>query len=410
MEMKCIDKILLEWSAESDDGLLSGYNSLHNIACLKRLLSEYKVSEHLHGEIISEILATEVQPRSRVVPPTQTEPEDLTNKTIWEKMVLVKKMNPAGIEILKAATDQYDKDGSFLSLYDTCENFDDAAKIYADQRYSNIVDATNKFEYKGLGRGEIIFVYLLKDCRSGGTTDADLVMLDGRKVDVKESTAETIKLSVASVKGFTNLKWYIAVQQLITFLRKNSPDAGNFLLSVLKDETIYKVNRPAGAAEIQKFSEFVGHLNAGEMNGSVFTALELLSYKLDADKSKSSGTIDIKIDDKEKTLVVNNPDQVGAVLDKPQRQNLNVDVSPILDKVKEFLSPEVKNLTYFKNKYDRNKITDEIIPHLHFKDGIVVVNAKAGSNSATYISGHDFGKKLKFVNLTFGALKLRVLP
>lgn len=406
--MKCLDEILLEWSVRSPDGLATGIYSKENVNIFREILKEKNLTESVVEEVISEILSLEAQPRvKKAVAPAPE--EDLTNKTIWELMVLKKRMNPTGVEILHKAVEDYDQDKSFVALYDTCLNVEDAVKIYVDNKYSAIVNAANKFEYKGLGRGELIFVYLLKGCRSGGTSDSDLVMEDGRKIDVKESTADMVKLSIASVKGLSDLGFYKGIIQLTTFIRKHKPDAGNFLKHVLADETEYKSSRPAGPAEITKFGEFMDHLNTAEMNGSVFTALELVSYKLDSSAVPTSGTVDVKIDDEEKTLVVNNPEEVEQAIAQPKRQHVNMDVSPIVDKVKEFLIPEIKNLSYIKKKYNRDMITEEITPHLHFKDGIVVVNSKKGTNGATYIAGDEFNKKLKFVNLTFGALKMRII-
>ena len=391
----------------SADGLAINHASDENLRILSEILKEHGLSDEEIDEASKAIkgtIETQKNPDSR---PQQVTVDSLTN---YKKMV-----DGAPDHILKVLK-KYDKDGRFSAMYDTIQTIEEAIKIYESSEYSQIVNEFDSFVRKGLGRGELVFVFLIKGCKSGGTTDVDLVDVPVHdRVDVKEMVGSDIAITFASIKGLAQSEFKKSLDELADFLKKN-PSAGEFIVNVLRDDTNYKGDRPAANNEIKGVEAFCRAPNVNEVAGSIFTGLSLVGNKLASTKKPGSpdniGIADISIGDSHKKFFINNSSELKSKINIPTNNNgkniLSLDVNPIEQSDSVYIEAKVRSLSYFKNETSQASVTDTIFSLLkrHFNGGIVLVE-KAKGNKATFIDMKYIKNFLTFSRITQGNIKLK---
>ena len=379
----------------SPDGLAFGHNTPEN----QKILSE---------------LVAEAQPR---VPRKQKEPEQ--PKTLWDDLA-----SPGGknlkrndaIQSIKTAIDTLDTDKSFTALYDTL-SLEQAIAEYSNPKHAQIIDQIDSFVSQGLGRGELVFLFLLKGAKSGGTKDVDLMNVDGGKsIELKEQTSKDIKISMPTLKGLFDTTFMISLGEIVTELRKN-PKMGEFLIRVLKGDSpeLYPGDRKAEPREVLKFTEFIEKKNITEMSGSVFTALSLIGTKLKIHDAKKGGVSTkaraaVVVGNKRTDFKINDPVAASAEVDKintdPSDDSMTLKVSPSPEKGDKELEEDAKDLKYFNLGINRKVITDELMPLIRAKfDGLLVID-KTGGNKASYVEGDNI--QLEFVATTINKLMFKV--
>jgi hypothetical protein len=375
-----IDDILEEWAFRSEDGLASGHNSLQNTRILKKILAERGIEKELMNE-------------EPVIPLDSSE----ITVDIFDDMVNVKKLKPAYIDPLRSILIKFPE---FETLYDKAPTLEKAIAVYNSDQYSNVIDAINRgVSDRTLGPGEVALVFLTKGCKSGGQKAGDLILSDGKIIDVKaHDSSNVVRIEYNSIKGFKKLDFQEAITQLVTFLRTEN-EAIDVLLSILNDDT-YGV-RPATPKEKIHTTNFLSELNSDEMGSSVFNGLELIGKRLNKIPSdKAVDTMDLMVNGEKMMLSVQDGKElIQKLKSNPHQKHYQLTLAPIEDKAQQVIIPLLKKLTYFSEGISLKTINKEVIDALHY-DGVVIVNPNG--KDAKYFSKEEMFSHLKFVRLSKG--------
>jgi hypothetical protein len=304
---------------------------------------------------------------------------------------------PRLIEILK-------KNPSFAELYNSCESVEAAVAEYNNAKYSEIIDYINSLSRKkNLHFGEIPFVFLLRGCISGGSNIGDLILPGNKTVDVKAlDDGSNIKLENASIHGYKNLMFTKALRALTHILEKNE-NARNYLKSVITDDHKFE-GRPASQDEKDYVCDFIDNLNEEEMGTTVFSGLELVGKRLNqVEVDAPINYAKLHIDGKVIIAKIENGPEVLREMEsnKPRK----VTLSRVTDTLEHITIPTLKQISYFTKAISCTTITAELLPMIHYTEGIVVVN-KLGKD-AFYVKKEEFFNYFVFNRLSKG-IKLKV--
>lgn len=396
MDNSIISKILNDWSIRSTDGLASGFNSIDNVVALRESLSKYGITREKSDNIIGNALNSDQEPTKN------------TND-VWERMVTEKRVSSVLVDAMKNLISGLPNVDKFISMFDSIPLSDiqsaiDMSYIGEFKHISSVIDSIKK---QGLGRGELMMVFLMKSCSSGGTSETDLVFNNGEKIDVKEVTNGTIKLSDTSI-NLHGLQFFRDLHNLVRYIEQNRPVVGNYILTVLGDDVNYKISEKLKTSAIKKSEEFFNSPKISEVNGNIFDLLYYAGKKLKTDNKNIPATIDVNLIGKSPTsLIVNNSDELSDLIStKKDRQKIELDVSPLIDKTEQLIIPGIKDLEYFKKNYSKSSITNELFIEMRHNSGIVVISG----NKSKYIPSAELTKYFKFNRLTMGKSEVKYYP
>lgn len=330
----------------------------------------------------------------------------------------------------------------FLRMYDSL-SLDEAIGVYNNSKYKSIIDGvegTGK-EKKGLGRGELVFVWLMKGYRSGGTREVDLVFGSIEKdIEMKELTGKSkqpiINISAPTLKGYYNTNFRLGIDELATEIRRSgnkgisiddsksydfnqNPSLATFLIHVFENYP-----GPSGGDRtkmLRSLVNFCSLLRTTEMPTNLFNALAEIGVKLSgtsnaptADQSSASNNKTAKavvVVGGEKEEFAIDPIDAKTELDaiaSGQKATLDLDVKSSADtKTLKDYEGEAKSLIYFKQKYTIDKISKELRTLLKGKySGLIVIDKRGGINKAEFVSA-----SAEFIFLSLGLNKINfVLP
>jgi hypothetical protein len=390
MEANIIKQILLEWSVESDDGLLSGYNSDSNISCLKSILTRRNVSETICQEIISELLATENQPRVRKLSAKQIakaerdaaekarisgiDPYTLSSESLTDIKLIREKIPEilAMAEQFPAIKDNYNK----LSLEQAIEFSNDPSNQQAIQKLAELKGMT-------LGEGELLIVFLTKDAKSGGTKSGD-IDVDGKNIDVKKIDAWKFRVELASFDRFNATEFGRAINELIQFASNaKNAEVLKKLVDSADDKIIAKTTgKSAQFKETTKrflSTPDIELFRRGAVMGLLGVGANLENKEA---TSPASDHADFVINHDTTTLKVDNSKEIESQLKQQsvkspesQPQDVVVKVSPIDDEEAQLIMPKVKRLKYFSDRFGPVNIAKSVLPALHY-DAIIFYDPK----------------------------------
>ena len=384
-----IDEILSEWAIRSPDGLAAGHTYPGNIKIMIELLAERGWKESTIEKFINEIVSE----------PTSTEPS-VSQQTLTYKLHKEKAIQPVFSEKMDKIIEKYPE---FSSLYDSCATIDQAVGVYNDPGFRPVIDSLNGITHRGLGPGELGLVFLIRGCKSGGSKSGDLVMADGTIIDVKAyDVSHDIRMEPNSFNNFRGLKFNVALNELITYLR-GEPEAASIISSIIKDDTLGP--RAASPNEKKFVEKFVTELTSDEMGGSTFTGLMLVGNRLNRMKDSKTNYIELNVDKKKYSFVISDPERdIPALANLTSPKKVSLSLAPVEDMKNQIIIPKLKELKYFKNEYGPADITHELLADMKYDEFIVV---DSHGHGAIYIPQRNLSEKLKFSRFSKG-IKLKV--
>ena len=440
---KIIDDILNEWAMRSHDGLVSGHDTPENMAVLQQILSEKKMASPKEKEMAKKMMKPVGIGATKKTKIKNTS-KFKTDVERYKHFASEKRAGNTSAKWMRNAVNTSTSDEAareFLDMYDAC-SMEEAIEVYNNPRYASIIDRVEGKERKGLGRGELIFVFLMEGYKSGGTREVDLVFgsID-RDIEMKELTGKNkkpvINISAPTLKGYYNTEFRLAIDELATEIRKSGnknseqynydfnkdKNLGNFLVHVFRN---YPGDVPGNKTKMERSLEnFVRLLRTTEMPTSLFNAFTGIWQKLQSKKGSVSATaggdsadnvqtgtakIDITVGGEKKEFSVD-PIQakreLQSLVSDPQKNNIQLNVSSEkIQKAEEDYVGETKNLLYFKNQYTISKISSELGSLLKNKySGLIVIDKRSGNNAKFVSSDSNF----TFLSLGFNKINF-ILP
>lgn len=389
-----ITSILSEWAMRSPNGLCSDIYGDENLSALRETLFAEGMSDHDVSDILESFLMTE-----------------MSNEDVWTDFATKKRVSPELVQQMRQIVEGHLDGKSFLEMYDSIPLTDiDSALLLINSsgKFASLVSDVNGIRKPGLGRGELVLVFLLQGCISGGTTDTDLVFPTGEKIDVKETTRGALKLSNASV-GLDQLEFYKDLQDLVRFISVNNPHTSNYIVRVLKDNDNFNIGTKIFPTAIDRAKPYFDNPSTSEVSSNIFDLLYFTGKKLKLDKTDSPGVVDMKltVGKPATTMVVNNPDEVEKAIQNPQpRQKLDLDVSPMTDVESQIVIPNIKNQKYFQKNYSRVEITAQILDKMRHSNGLVILH----ENNYLYIPSEKLANYILFNRLTMGKSEMKFYP
>ena len=223
------NNILLEWAMLSEDGLLSGYRDPRSIEILKQLLKERNIDPKIAEDIVSDVINSNVAEQSKS--DEFNEVDSVISKVQDNEKDIQAKFIPPLIEVLR----EYP---SFAVLYSSAKSIDESINLY-NAHYSGAIKAiNNRIIDKGLGKGELAFVFLLEDCKSGGQASGDL-LYKGKKIDVKQldPASEVLITYNSYATNYRSLNFSRAITKLASFV-ESDVDAKDILISLVEGKPL----------------------------------------------------------------------------------------------------------------------------------------------------------------------------
>jgi len=481
---RIIDAILNEWAMRSPNGLVSGHDTPENIDVLNEILSEMGLEELWRGDwdvSDEEKKSTGGRPSKLRTPQSkfiQTDKktgklivvghdnyadgtflDDIKNNTatwytkaqkakleldaerrarrieknIWEDLMAPngKAVGEKYVEQMKSAIINKAKIYDYAKSIYNNQSLAGALKIYNTNsgNEKKFVDAMNyDVKHQGLGKGELAFVFMLRDVKSGGIGDVDLINVEGYgRVEVKEvggkKTKETVRISSSTLEGFSNSRFKNAIEDLAQQMRKNK-GFGEFLLKVLSgkdpatDEYLYKGARPPTEEEVRLFEDFVKSPNTADMPKGLFKALVIVSVKLELPIEKKKDTAKIAIavgSNKEEfatdsTAALQQMTKVSSALstNPKEPQKLDLPVKQTIGSSDEDYKDMAMQFDFFDKKYNLKVISEEIAKLVEKKyKGMLIVSVAQGKNSAVVVDTNKI--KLEFDSMAQNGIVCNVL-
>ena len=395
MTITRLDDLLTEWALRSPDGLASGHKSVENVGVLLSILREHGLSETDAQQLVSDVINDGTTAEEPVEGSAKKQPDTVMlslSKTKRVRREFVDKFRPI-----------LDKHPELLDIYDSIETLDAALTVYNTGQWNgqNYRDAFAEIDrqitHKGLGRGELVLVYIIKGCVSGGAKSGDLELSDGTTVDVKEiDESGEILVMMNSIDNYQNLNFVKALQKLKTFL-ESEPEAVDILVRAYQTNSAEASTEPpildSGLDEstlsekVDPVLAFLDNRNVFEMGNSVFTGLSKIRDGLNKMSSgrRVPDTVTFRIGDEKKILLLdqsevqalrNIVDKLSGTFTKISFQAAGFD-----DRTSQYLVPILKSLDIFavgNNAITVQTIHEELIKALHY-DGIVFVTHRGSS-------------------------------
>lgn len=385
---------------KSDDGLAGGPFTEDNLVQLSKILVARGVPTNQLNEILSSIIQNHWQETDEAIARTRKEPEVADPNDIYSQLRITKELNKVFVDGIKKIVDLHPE---YLTKFDSVEvptaaQFPSAVKAYNAPENHVVNREINKITGPSLGKGELVFVWLIRGCKSGGSGLGDIILSNGDKVDVKAHTDKVFRIEQNSIDNFQGLPFFVALMDLVSEIRSD-PMVGVILSTILNAPV--EGEEPLYPTTIAKTEYFIEHLNLDSVNNSMFNGLFFLKKRLmNMEVDNEADVLSINTNGNKLSAALTNPDEViPGVAQLKEPETFEVDVAPIDDPEGKVVLPRIKRLKFFSDDFSMQRITDEIVGALHY-DGIVFVN-NIGEN-AMYVDKADFSKKLEFYNFSKG--------
>lgn len=362
----------------------------------------------------------------------------LETESHWRGMRSKKFVTQGNVDRMKAAIDTYaekTKDYKaidlFYSKYDFygMDKIEDAMEFYSGtssdgkivkELIQYIDDGTAKAP---TGRGEMVFVFILKNMTSGGNRMMDLVIAEARPdvekfgreqgIEVKEATNKVIGISLPTLKGYTHSEFYKAITELINLVHKFGDEMLSSMLETLKqgnsDEN-YKVHE-------EELIAFFNDPKSGEISLDLIDALLLISTNMKYVKSdKKDGVMDIEIGGEQAEFDIENvPDVQKAVsvaktsAGADKAVNMTVTAKYVGSTPTEDVMEQMKKIRFFREQITQDKIDAMVSKLMTDKySKLLVVDRSASATKRATLYDTSTMNKLKFASLGFGKLYLQL--
>lgn len=402
-----LDKILTEWAMRSPDGLASGHKSVENVEALKAVLHEHGTSPDEVSRIVSDVINDGDSAEQQLELPT----DGTSVETRVTDLMKVKKIRREFAEKFRTILSKYPE---LIPIYNAAKTLDDALTIYNSGTWNGrnyraaFAEIDEQIKHKGLGRGEMVLVYLIEGCVSGGSKSGDLELPDGSSVDVKElDDSNEILVMVNSVDKYQNLGFVRALHKLKSFL-ESEPEAESVLTQAYQSDKM--TNAPTTSAtnieppildsgldestlteRADPMQTFLRDRNVYEMSSAVFAGLAKIRDGLNKMSSgqRVPDTVTFSIGDDKKIFLLDQSEiqALRGILDKIDGKFTKIafQAAGFDDRNAQYLIPILKSLDIFavgSNAITVQSIHAELIKALHY-DGIVFVDN--GANKMTYV-------------------------
>jgi hypothetical protein len=356
----------------------------------------------------------------------------------WKGMRNQKHVSAGNVDRMRGAIEKYEDDTGnysavtlFKSKYDyyPMEKIQDAMDLYSGtSRDGKLVkDLIEEIDegtaHAPTGRGEMVFVYILKGMTSGGNQMMDLVIAEARPdvskygreqgIEVKEATNKAIGISLPTLKGYTNSEFYKAITELINLVHRFGDNMLRSVIDILDKAVEDNTKKETYKNEILAFFE---DPKSGEISMDLIKALMVVSAELSKNQpEKKDGVMDIEIGGEETEFDIKNVDKVKQDIDAAKtRSNDNVRLDVVAKYSRsmptEDMEVEMKKIRFFKEQITPAKIDDMVVKLMTDKYSklLVVDKSKSAAQRATLYDLSTMNQ-LKFGYLGFGKLYL-MLP
>jgi len=406
---KIIDDILSEWALRSPDGLASGPDTIENASILNEILVEKTQINPLNRRYFE-------KKGSKVVAKDHPLYNDGTDFDMIKSGMAVLRWNAPGSEAQKWTASFLTTQKGFLPKY--VDGILDAIKYLTEQEksdflknhlnmetvesaisylnakkdkpeFSAFLAALDKAKATGAGNGENILVLLIKGAETMGTKSGDILLPDGRRVDVKAKTEEKdemrISLAAFGPGRFEKIPYIKDLSELIVNCR--NPEIAEGLKTLVKEAKLEdNVGSSKRLNEYTEVIEFIDNPSLIRLNSSVISGLQTLRlYVLALNRDeygKQTGTNKVEFDIENTTDLLSikamDQDEVNKIKNpSPEGSDVTITVSPIEDKARQMqiIIPRIKRLGFFKYDpaktaaYDPISVADEMLDVLSSGEG-----------------------------------------
>ena len=430
---KIINDILSEWALRSPDGLASGPDTIENASILHEILAEkteinplsskyfekkgaklVAKSHPLYNDGTSYDMIKSGQASLRWKAPNSEEQKWTKTFLTTQKGFLEKYVDG----ILKAI--EYlskEEQSDFFKNHLDMENIESAISYLNVKKdnpdFSKFLTALDKAKASAAGNGENILVLLIKGAKTMGSKSGDILLPDGKKVDVKEKTddKDEIRVSLAAFGPgrFEKIPYIKDLSELIVNCR--NPEIADGLKTLVKEA---KLEDKGGSSkrlnEYTEVIEFIDNPSMIRLNSSVISGLQTLRLHIlelnREEYAKQTGTNKVEFDIRNTTdlLAIKkmDADQINKIKNpNPEGSEVSITVSPIEDTARqmEIIIPRIKRLGFFKYDpkktatYDPISVADEMFDVLSsgegsYTGGIITVERRGFSYESNLRNWH----------------------
>jgi hypothetical protein len=348
--MNITNKILQEWSFRSPDGLASGYKSEQNIACLQEILEEIGLPENEINDVVGTVLAKEEKAVKNKSPFIDAD-DFVKNFSITKKI----KEEPAAAIYNTIINDATLKNSDIFSKYNTLtvEKAIDYLNHGLGQIFSQKI---NTITGMGLGRGEYVLLFLIKDAQSGGKQSGDLV-LPNQVIDVKEFSSKAIRFPFASVK-LSKTNFYRNFFEFANFVNRNE-DAKNYLKNLIQKLKL--------SSKKDGLGKWIETPSVTEVSENVISTLYKIGEYFKSKKQEPDAeTAALKfVGEPPKSMVIQEPEEVKKKISQPvnSTEPVKMVVEPLANELEQVTIPALKNLDFFdknSNLLEYSKYLEQI--------------------------------------------------
>jgi hypothetical protein len=398
-----IDNLLLEWGMKSDDGLASGPFTEDNLMLLSKILRARGVPIDQLNETISAIIENHWQETDEAIARAKKEPEKADPGDVYSQLRVDKGLSKTFVDSIEKVIENkypfYKKKFSSVEV-ETSTQMPAAIVEYNNPENASVNREINQITGTSLGRGELILVWLIKNCKSGGAGKGDIILKNGQKIDVKsyDRKDNSFRIEQNSIDNFQGLPFFVALMDLVSEIRSD-PAVKDVLISIL-DKNV-EGEEPIHPATSAKTANFFETLNLDAVSRSTFNGLILLGKRLrNMEVNDESDVLSVSTKGNKLSAALTNPDEVIPNISQlKEPKTLEMDVAPIYDPMGKVILPRLKRLKFFSEEFTIKRITEEIVGALHY-NGIVFVN-NTGEN-AQYVDEVDFEKHIQFNRFSKG--------
>ncbi len=129
----------------------------------------------------------------------------------------------------------------------------------------------------GLGKGEVLISFLLKSCVSGTSKNYDILVYDGKKIEVKSPFSATSSFRFGTKGGIGNYKFFTFIIDTRTVLRMLTAQIGKESFKSLVSKELYELSMlllKTGNFTIEK-DALSSAIDSAEINADRFMLIEL---------------------------------------------------------------------------------------------------------------------------------------
>lgn len=427
-----IDEIVSEWASLCEDGMAGGHYTPENISTLASVLEKRGLSKDEVLEIINPMMdeAAKKGVTRKVKPP---EPEQEAPSEL-DTQIAEKKFNPPkiGEELKNILTKNANSNDfvEFAQLFNSVDGADrDNAMIAASKVYNRlpntVKDTINNIQTgqkrSALGKGEILFVWIIKGAVHGGTETGDIVVGDF-KVDVKDYQ-ESIDIERNSFTNFNSIEFVSDLSELIHILR--DPKVQDFVLKLLEtyeDELLKYASDPStgvkkGPGAVKGYTEvFLKSFDMGKLGVYAKCGLNFISKKVEelaAGETTATTVMSVYSKGEKQSAVIDDKDLFTNEPIEKSIQNIGsggkeiaVNAKPMEDQNQSITLSKLRRANYFrrKDKWTESTMWASMARNLNY-DGIILLEQQ-GNKVKDYVpkgvDGEGFAEKFAFRGIQKG--------